>query len=215
MNFKTDFVEFAIEQSALRFGQFTLKSGRISPYFFNAGEFNSGASLAKIGEFYARAIVDSAIEFDMLFGPAYKGIPLATAVAIALATQGRNLPYACNRKEVKDHGEGGMLMGAPLTGRVLIIDDVITAGTAIGKSVRIIQAAGAKPAGVIIALDRQERGQGELSAVQDVQQRYGLEVIAIASLADLLEYVKNSPPLTSARGAMESYRARYGVKRTW
>jgi orotate phosphoribosyltransferase len=214
MNLRTDFVEFAIEQSALRFGRFTLKSGRVSPYFFNAGEFNSGASLAKIGEFYARAIVDSAIEFDMLFGPAYKGIPLATAAAIALATQGRNLPCAFNRKEVKDHGEGGALMGAPIAGRVLIVDDVITAGTAMGESVRIIEAAGAEPAGVIIALDRQERGQGQLSAIQDIEQRYGLEVIAIASLADLLEYVKDSPSLTSAWGAMESYRARYGVKRT-
>jgi orotate phosphoribosyltransferase len=207
----TDFVQFAIRLGALHFGEFTLKSGRVSPYFFNAGEFNTGAALAELGDFYARAIAASGVEYDMLFGPAYKGIPLATAVAMALSVHGRNVPCAFNRKEIKDHGEGGALLGAPLTGRVLIVDDVITAGTAIGESVRIIEAAGAKPVGVAIALDRQERGQGERSAVQEVKYRYGLEVIAIASLSDLLDYVKDRPVMAATRAAIEGYRARYGV----
>ncbi len=212
MNYKSEFLEFAIEQGALRFGEFTLKSGRVSPYFFNAGEFNTGAALARLGHFYARAIAHSGIEFDMLFGPAYKGIPLATAVAIALSAAGRDVPCAFNRKEIKDHGEGGALIGAPLAGRALVIDDVITAGTAVGESVQIIQAAGASPIGVAIALDRQERGQGELSAIQEVRQRYRLEVITIASLTDLLDYAKDQPQLAATRSAIEAYRARYGIQ---
>jgi orotate phosphoribosyltransferase len=211
MSYKSEFLEFAIEQEALRFGEFTLKSGRLSPYFFNAGQFSNGAALARLGQFYANAIGASRIDFDMLFGPAYKGIPLATAAAIALAAAGRDVPCAFNRKELKDHGEGGALMGAPLAGRVLIVDDVITAGTAIRESVQIIRAAGATAVGVAIALDRQERGQDELSAIEDVQQRYGLRVIAIASLADLLHYVKDRPELKAARAALEGYRARYGI----
>jgi orotate phosphoribosyltransferase len=211
MSYKSEFLQFAIEQNALCFGEFTLKSGRVSPYFFNASEFSSGAGLARLGHFYTRAIAQSGIAFDMLFGPAYKGIPLATAAAIAPSADGRDTLCAFNRKEIKDHGEGGLLMGAPLAGRVLIIDDVITAGTAIGESVRIIESAGAKPVAVAIALDRQERGQGETSAIQEVKWRYGLEVIAIASLSDLLDYVKDQPELAATRSAIESYRVRYGV----
>jgi len=211
MSCKTEFLKLAIAQGALRFGEFTLKSGRVSPYFFNAGQFSGGAALASLGRFYARSITASGLGFDVLFGPAYKGIPLATATAIAFAEQGRDVPCAFNRKEIKDHGEGGALMGAPLAGRVLIIDDVITAGTAIRESVRIIDAAGAKSVGVAIALDRQERGQGELSAVQEVSQRYGLKVVAIASLADLLAFVGHRPEMAATRCAIESYRARYGV----
>jgi orotate phosphoribosyltransferase len=209
MNLKTDFVRFAVWQGALRFGRFTLKSGRISPYFFNTGKFSHGAALVELGHFYVDTIITSGIRFDMLFGPAYKGIPLATAVAIALSARGRDVPCAFNRKEIKDHGERGALIGAPLDGRVLIVDDVITAGTAIGESVRTIREAGAIPVGVAIALDRQERGQGRLSAVQEVRQRYGLEVIAIASLADLLNYLKDQPKLAPVRSAIEDYRVRY------
>jgi orotate phosphoribosyltransferase len=209
MNLKTDFVRFAVWQGALRFGRFTLKSGRISPYFFNTGTFSHGAALVELGHFYADTIITSGIRFDMLFGPAYKGIPLATAVAIALSARGRDVPCAFNRKEIKDHGERGALIGAPLDGRVLIVDDVITAGTAIGESVRTIREAGAIPVGVAIALDRQERGQGRLSAVQEVRQRYGLEVIAIASLADLLNYLKDQPKLAPVRSAIEDYQVRY------
>lgn len=209
MNHKTDFVRFAVWQGALRFGRFTLKSGRISPYFFNTGKFSHGAALVELGHFYADTIITSGIRFDMLFGPAYKGIPLATAVAIALSARGRDVPCAFNRKEIKDHGERGALIGAPLDGRVLIVDDVITAGTAIGESVRTIREAGAIPVGVAIALDRQERGQGRLSAVQEVRQRYGLEVIAIASLADLLNYLKDQPKLAPVRSAIEDYQVRY------
>jgi orotate phosphoribosyltransferase len=211
MSLKTDFVRFAIEQGALRFGEFTLKSGRVSPYFFNASQFNSGVAITKLGQFYAHAIKASGIAFDMLFGPAYKGIPLATTAAIALAQQGRDVSCAFNRKEVKDHGEGGSLMGAPLVGRVLIIDDVITAGTAAVESERIIRETGAVPAGFAIALDRQERGRGELSAIQEVEQRFGFKVIAIASLSDLLSYIKDQPNMTATRSAIESYRVQYGV----
>jgi orotate phosphoribosyltransferase len=213
MSHKSEFLEFAIEQGVLRFGEFTLKSGRVSPYFFNAGEFNGGAALARLGYFYARAITASAIEFDVLFGPAYKGIPLAVTTAVALAERfGRDAPCAFNRKEAKGHGEGGKLIGAPVHGQVLIVDDVISAGTTVRESVRIIQEAGAKPVGLVIALDREERGQGEASAIQEVQRRYGLKVIAIASLSDLLSYVKDQPEMDGIRSTIEHYRARYGVR---
>ncbi|NJM10942.1 MAG: orotate phosphoribosyltransferase [Synechococcaceae cyanobacterium SM1_2_3] len=193
-NYQRDFIEFAIGYGVLRFGEFTLKSGRISPYFFNAGLFNSGAALTKLGRCYAAAIMDAGLEFDVLFGPAYKGIPLAAAVAIALAEQhGRDMPWCFNRKEAKDHGEGGLIVGAPLAGRVLIVDDVITAGTAIRETMQILNAHGAIAAGVIIALDRQERGQGELSAVQEVEQAHAIAVTRIATLADLVTYLVERP----------------------
>ncbi|HEY0720105.1 MAG TPA: orotate phosphoribosyltransferase [Gammaproteobacteria bacterium] len=210
--YKRDFIQFAIENQVLRFGQFTLKSGRISPYFFNAGLFNTGAQLAKLGRFYASAIVDSGIAFDTLFGPAYKGIPLASAAAIALAEQHqRNVPWCFNRKEAKDHGEGGNIVGAPLKGKVLIIDDVITAGTAIRESMDIIQAAGANAAGVVIALDRQERGKGDKSAIQEVEQGFGIQVVSIINLADLMSYLKGDAALAQHLSAIEAYRAQYGV----
>ena len=191
--YKKEFLQFAIQVGVLRFGEFTLKSGRISPYFFNAGLFNSGGHLARLGRFYAQAIVDSGTAFDVLFGPAYKGIPLAAAAGIALADHhARDVPYCFNRKEAKDHGEGGNLVGAALQGRVLIIDDVITAGTAIRESVDIIQTAGATLSGVVIALDRQERGTGQQSAVQEVELAYGITVASIITLSDLLDYLRNS-----------------------
>lgn len=210
--YKRDFIQFAIENQVLRFGSFTLKSGRVSPYFFNAGLFNTGAHLAKLGRFYASAIVDSGIAFDTLFGPAYKGIPLASATAIALSEQHqRNVPWCFNRKEAKDHGEGGNIVGSPLKGRVLIIDDVITAGTAIRESMDIIQTAGAQAAGVVIALDRQERGKGEMSAIQEVEQGFGIKVVSIISLTDLMTYLKGDPSLAQHLSAIEAYRAQYGV----
>ncbi len=210
------FIRFALDHDALRFGEFTLKSGRVSPYFFNAGRFHSGAALARLGAFYARAIVADGIDFDMLFGPAYKGIPLATASAMALAThEDRDVPWCFNRKEAKDHGEGGALVGAPLAGRVLIVDDVITAGTAIGEAVEIIRGAGAQPAGVVICLDRQERGAAPdmaaaaRSAVQEVAARYDLRVIAIARLADLLEHLSSTAD--AHLPAVAAYRRHYGI----
>uniref|UniRef100_UPI003D2D6D37 orotate phosphoribosyltransferase n=1 Tax=Methylophaga lonarensis TaxID=999151 RepID=UPI003D2D6D37 len=188
--YQQQFIDFALSTGVLRFGQFTLKSGRISPYFFNSGLFNSGASLARLGRFYAQTIVESGIAFDVLFGPAYKGIPLASTTAVALADHHqRDVPYVFNRKEAKDHGEGGQLVGAPLNGKVLIIDDVISAGTSVRESVEIIRAAGAEPAGVVIALDRQERGKGQMSAIQEVEQQHGIPVISIISLNDLLSYL--------------------------
>ena len=212
-DYQKEFLGFAIDQGVLRFGEFTLKSGRTSPYFFNAGLFNTGGALARLGRYYAQAIVDAGIEFDMLFGPAYKGIPLAAATAIALADHhGRDVPYCFNRKEAKDHGEGGNLVGAPLEGRVLIVDDVITAGTAIRESVDIIQAAKATPAGVLISLNRQERGRGELSAIQEVERDYGLSVASIVGLNDLLEFLKDNPgELATYIDKVEAYRAQYGV----
>ena len=212
-NYRHEFIDFALAQEALCFGDFTLKSGRQSPYFFNSGLFNSGAALAKLGEFYARAIHDSGIEYDMLFGPAYKGIPLASAVAIALAERhNRDVPYCFNRKEAKDHGEGGITLGAPLAGRVLIIDDVISAGTSVNLSVELIHAAGAVPAGVAISLDRQERGSGGLSAVQEVEQRHGLKVITIATLTDLVRYLEKLPEYTDRLEMIAAYRKEYGVE---
>lgn len=211
-DYQREFIDFAIRIGVLRFGSFTLKSGRQSPYFFNSGLFNSGTSLAQLGRYYARAIVDSGVEFDMLFGPAYKGIPLAAAVAIALADHhGRDLPYAFNRKEAKDHGEGGTTVGAPLQGRVLIVDDVISAGTSVRESVALIAGAGATAAGVAIALDRQEKGQGERSAIQEVQQQFGLQVVHIVGLAEVLAYLQEHAELQQHAEAIAAYRCRYGV----
>jgi orotate phosphoribosyltransferase len=206
-----EFIAFACELGVLRFGEFKTKAGRLSPYFFNAGLFNDGASLARLSDFYAKRILAAGVDFDVLFGPAYKGIPLAAGAAMALAGLGRNLPYAYNRKEAKDHGEGGSLVGAPLKGRVLIIDDVISAGTSVRESVELIRAAGATPAGVLIALDRQERGQGELSAVQEVERNYGIPVFSVASLTDLIDYLSGHPDLEGNLAAVRDYRARYGV----
>ena len=210
-DFTAQFISFAIKKEVLRFGEFKTKAGRISPYFFNAGLFNDGESLMKLGEFYAAAILESGVQFDMLFGPAYKGITLAASIAIALARQGHNLPYAYNRKEVKDHGEGGTIVGAPLKGRVLIVDDVISAGTSVRESVQMIKSAGATPAGVAIAIDRQERGLGELSAVQEVERDNEMPVIKIASLADLISYLNDAPELASYKAAVKQYRQTYGV----
>ena len=206
-----EFIAFAVEKEVLRFGEFKTKAGRLSPYFFNAGLFNDGLSLLKIGEFYAKSIENSGIQFDMLFGPAYKGIPLVATIAIAFARQGRNLPYAYNRKEAKDHGEGGVIVGSALHGRVLIIDDVISAGTSIRESVTLIKDHGAVPCGVSIALDRQEKGIGELSAVQEVEQDNGIPVCAIASLADLLTYLTDSHEMAQHLLNIRQYRERYGV----
>lgn len=212
-DYKREFIQFAIDNQVLRFGQFTLKSGRISPYFFNAGLFNTGVQLARLGRYYAAAIQDSGIAFDTLFGPAYKGIPLASAAAIALAEHhGRNVPWCFNRKEAKDHGEGGNIVGAPLKGRILIIDDVITAGTAIRESMEIIAQAGAQAAGVVIALDRQERGKGELSAIQEVEQNFGMQVVSIITLADLMQFLEGDATLGQHLDAVRAYRNEYGVK---
>ena len=209
--FKEAFLDFAIERRVLLFGEFQTKAGRLSPYFFNAGLFNDGESLKRLGEFYARAILGSGLAFDGLFGPAYKGIPLVASVAIALAEQGRNVPYSYNRKEAKAHGEGGSIVGAPLAGRILIVDDVITAGTSVRESVELIRAAGAEPCGVAIALDRQERGSGELSAVQEVMRDYRLPVISIAGLDDLVAYLAGHAELAGSLAAIQAYRERYGV----
>jgi orotate phosphoribosyltransferase len=210
--YQRDFIRFAIERGVLRFGQFTLKSGRTSPYFFNAGLFDSGLALAQLGRFYAAAIVDSGIDFDVLFGPAYKGIPLAATTAVALAEHhGRDLPWCFNRKEAKDHGEGGTLVWAPLKGRVLIVDDVITAGTAIREVMQIIQGQGAQAAGTLIALNRQERGQGELSAIQEVERDFGMPVVSIVSLEQVLEYLAGDAELKQYLPAVQAYRAEYGI----
>jgi len=211
--FQRQFLDFAIQQGVLKFGQFELKSGRTSPYFFNAGLFKSGASLAKLGRFYAQAIINSGVDYDLVFGPAYKGIPLATATTIALFDQHQqDKPYCFNRKEAKSHGEGGSLVGAPLEGKVLIVDDVITAGTAIREAVGIIQNAGAELAGVVIALDRQETGQGTQSAIQEVEQQYNIPVISIVKLADMMSYLENSESLQSHLAAVTAYRQSYGIE---
>ncbi|WP_328188769.1 orotate phosphoribosyltransferase [Marinobacter sp. OP 3.4] len=210
-DYQRDFIEFAIHREVLRFGEFTLKSGRTSPYFFNAGLFNNGNDLLRLSEAYAAALTRSGLDYDIIFGPAYKGIPLATTTAMALARQGDNRPWAFNRKEAKDHGEGGNIVGAPLRGKVLIIDDVITAGTAIRESMAIIEAAGATPAGVLIALDRQERGQGDLSAIQEVEQNYGIPVISIIRLEQVLEYIEGHPDFSGHADRIAAYRAQYGV----
>jgi orotate phosphoribosyltransferase len=211
MDFRQEFIEFALGCKVLRFGEFKTKAGRLSPYFFNAGLFNDGQSLARLAEFYAKAAEAGGVPFDMLFGPAYKGIPLVAAIALTLAQRGANYPYAYNRKEAKDHGEGGNMVGAPLAGRVLIVDDVISAGTSVRESVELIRAAGATPAGVLIALDRQERGLGDLSAVQEVQRDYGIPVIAVAGLRDLIAYLAQHPEFAAHQAAVARYREQYGV----
>jgi len=210
-DFKQDFIRFAIDSQVLCFGEFKTKAGRLSPYFFNTGLFNDGASLRQLGQFYAKAILSAGLQFDVLFGPAYKGIPLVAAVAIALAEAGHNVPFAFNRKEAKDHGEGGTIVGAALSGRVLIVDDVISAGTSVRESVALIQAAGATPCGVMIALDRQERGSGELSAVQEVTRQYGLPVTGIATLADIIGYLQTRPEMAENLQAVLRYREQYGI----
>lgn len=210
-DFTAQFIDFAIKKQVLRFGEFKTKAGRLSPYFFNAGLFNDGESLMKLGEFYAAAILKSGVKFDMLFGPAYKGITLAASISIALARQGHNFPYVYNRKEAKDHGEGGTIVGAPLQGRVLIVDDVISAGTSVRESVEMIKAAGAIPAGVAIAIDRQERGLGALSAVQEVEKDSGMPVIKIATLADLIQFLDGAADLAEFKSAVQAYREAYGI----
>jgi len=210
--YQIEFLETALELEVLRFGEFKLKSGRISPYFFNAGLFNTGYAAAKLGRAYAAAVANCGIGFDMLFGPAYKGIPLVALTAAALAEhQDIDVPFAFNRKEAKDHGEGGSIVGAPLRDRVLIVDDVITAGTAIRESVEVIRAAGGIPAGILIALDRQERGQGELSAIQEMQQQMGLPVASIVRLEDLIEHLETSEEFGEYLPAVQAYRNRYGA----
>jgi orotate phosphoribosyltransferase len=210
-DFRKEFIAFCIDCGVLRFGQFKTKAGRMSPYFFNAGLFNDGAMLGRLGQFYAKAVLAAGQPFDMLFGPAYKGIPLAASVAIALAQAGHNAPYSFNRKETKDHGEGGRTIGAPLAGQVLIVDDVISAGTSVRESIELIRAEGATPCGVAIALDRLERGVGERSAVQEVREHFGLPVIAIADLDDLVEYLSAKPDLAPQLIAIEQYRQLYGA----
>ena len=209
---KKRFIELAIKYQVLRFGEFTLKSGRISPYFFNAGLFNSGYALAELGSCYAQAIIENDINYDVLFGPAYKGIPLVAAIAYALSkNHDIDKPYAFNRKEAKDHGEGGLIVGAELSGRILIVDDVITAGTAIREAVDIIQAEGAKTSAVLIALDRQEKGRGELSAIQEVNRDYGIDVFSIITMADLIDYLAGQSSFGQHLAAMEDYRSQYGI----
>ncbi|MCB1947978.1 MAG: orotate phosphoribosyltransferase [Burkholderiales bacterium] len=210
-DFRQAFIEFAIERKVLCFGEYKTKAGRLSPYFFNAGLFNDGDSLRRLGQFYAKAILTAEVPFDMLFGPAYKGIPLVSAIAIALAEMGYNYPYCFNRKEAKDHGEGGIEIGAPLKGRVLIVDDVISAGTSVRESVNLISSAHATPCGVTIALDRMERGTGALSAVQEVRQAYNLPVISIINLNDLIDFLQSNNDYTHQLEAVAQYRQQYGV----
>lgn len=211
--YQREFIEFALDRGVLKFGEFTLKSGRISPYFFNAGLFNRGSDLAKLGRFYAAALVDAGIAYDLVFGPAYKGIPLATTTVVALDEHhGIDKPYCFNRKEAKDHGEGGNLVGSSLEGRVMLVDDVITAGTAIRESLALFEHHPCELAGVLIALDRQERGQGELSAIQEVERDTGANVLAIVTLADLITYLKENGRDAKALSEVEAYRQQYGVK---
>ena len=210
--YQREFIHFALERGVLCFGEFTLKSGRVSPYFFNAGLFDSGLALAKLGRFYAQALMDSGLSYDVIFGPAYKGIPLAATTAVALAEHHqRDIPWCFNRKEAKAHGEGGTLVGAPLAGNIVIVDDVITAGTAIREVMQIIKAQGAQAAGVLIALDRQERGSGALSAIQEVERDFNMPVISIVSLEQVLQFLAESPELKQYLPAVERYRADYGI----
>ncbi|AKH38201.1 MULTISPECIES: orotate phosphoribosyltransferase [Nitrosomonas] len=210
-DFKQAFIEFAIERNVLRFGEFKTKSGRLSPYFFNAGLFNDGNSLHKLGQFYAQAILAAQLPLDMLFGPAYKGIPLVSAIAIALAEMGHNYAFCFNRKEIKDHGEGGNIIGAPLAGQVLIVDDVITAGTSVQESVDLIRTASATPCGVVVALDRMERGRHEKSAIQDVEQMHHIPVISIINLDNIMDYLVARGDMAPDLLAIKRYRAQYGV----
>jgi len=210
-DFRQEFIRFTVAQKVLRFGEFKTKAGRLSPYFFDAGLFYDGAALKQLSQFYAKAILASGVEYDMLFGPAYKGIPLVAAVAMALADAGRNARYSFNRKEAKDHGEGGSVIGAPLSGRVLIVDDVISAGTSVRESVNLIRTSNAIPCGVVIALDRMERGTGALSAVQEVRASYNVPVISIATLDDLMSYLKADPKQGEHLAAVGRYREQYGV----
>ena len=211
--YQRDFIRFAIEYQVLQFGEFTLKSGRVSPYFFNAGLFNTGKALASLGRYYAEALTDAGVEYSVLFGPAYKGIPLASSAAVALADHhNRDVPWCFNRKEAKDHGEGGNLVGSPLQGKIAIIDDVITAGTAIRESMELIDRSGASPACVLIALDRQEKGKGELSAIQEVERDYNIPVVSIVSLAQVMEYIREDDRLNQYAQAVDDYRQRYGIQ---
>lgn len=210
--YQREFIEFAINRGVLKFGEFTLKSGRVSPYFFNAGLFNKGADLARLGRFYAAALQDSNVDYDVLFGPAYKGIPIATAAAIALFdTYQKDVPYCFNRKEAKTHGEGGNLVGSPLKGRIMLVDDVITAGTAIRESMDIVKANGAELAGVLIALDRQEKGKGDLSAIQEVERDFNAPVISIVGLDEVITYLQHNPDMDEYLDAVAAYREAYGV----
>ncbi|NOH29000.1 orotate phosphoribosyltransferase [Vibrio mediterranei] len=210
--YQREFIEFALEKEVLKFGEFTLKSGRKSPYFFNAGLFNTGRDLARLGRFYAAALADSGIDYDVLFGPAYKGIPIATTTAVALADHHDvDTPYCFNRKEAKDHGEGGNLVGSPLEGRIMLVDDVITAGTAIRESMEIIKANGADLAGVLVAIDRQEKGKGELSAIQEVERDFGCAVISIVSLTDLVTFLEEKGDNAEHLEAVKAYRTEYGI----
>ena len=212
-DFQREFIRFAIEYQVLNFGEFTLKSGRVSPYFFNAGLFNSGKALAALGRFYAKALAESGVEYDVVFGPAYKGIPLASATTIALADHhDKDTPWCFNRKEAKQHGEGGSLVGAPLEGRIAIVDDVMTAGTAIRESMELIDSCGAKPACVVICLDRQEKGKGELSAIQEVERDHNIPVISIVSLKQVMEFIQEDDNLNQYAQAIEDYRHRYGIE---
>ncbi|AIY63844.1 MULTISPECIES: orotate phosphoribosyltransferase [Pseudoalteromonas] len=211
-DYQKEFIEFALEKQVLKFGEFTLKSGRTSPYFFNAGLFNTGRDLARLGRFYAAALQDSGIDFDVLFGPAYKGIPIATTTAVALADHhDRDVPYCFNRKEKKDHGEGGTLVGSALEGKIMLVDDVITAGTAIRESMEIIAANGADLSGVLIALDRQEKGKAELSAIQEVERDFNTQVISIVKLADLITYLEQKGDMSEHLASVKAYRDQYGV----
>ena len=211
-DYQLEFLDFALSTGVLRFGEFVLKSGRVSPYFFNTGQFNTGEALKRLGRYYAQSILDSGIGFDMLYGPAYKGIPLVAATAIGLADQhGLSVPYCFNRKEAKDHGEGGIIVGAPVAGKVLIIDDVISAGTSIRESVAIIEAAGAQPTGVAISLDRQERGTGKTSAVQEVRERHGIQVTSIVALEQIIVYLEQKPDTAEVLEKVRRYEDEYGI----
>lgn len=210
--YQLEFIEFAISKQVLRFGEFTLKSGRVSPYFFNSGLFNDGNSLTQLGQFYAAAVEDAGIDFDMIYGPAYKGIPLASTMAVAFAEHyGKNYPFCFNRKEVKDHGEGGITFGAEIAGKVLIIDDVISAGTSVRESIDIINKQGGSTAGVVVAVDRQEKGQGEQSAIQEVEQAHGIKVISIISLNNIIQYLEERGELQPHLEAIQAYKVRYGA----
>jgi len=211
LDYQKQFIQYALDCGVLKFGEFQLKSGRISPYFFNTGLFNSGAQLDKLGQFYAQALISAAVDVDVLYGPAYKGIPLVSTTSIAYSRLQRDMPFAFNRKEAKDHGEGGVLVGAPLQGKVWILDDVITAGTSVRESVDIIRAAGATVAGVLIALDRQEKGRNELSAVQEVSAQFGIPVIAIISLADIIEFIAQDADSADKLAIIRGYRQQYGI----